>query len=141
VPEIGHLLSLVDLVLAVCFVAAAGALTLLVADPPLREAFAVHFEAVDLGALAPRVALHTGRQVELGNSAHHILVLHVATLLINEQIEEIFRVEAGLAVSLELTFGYEFDGVGGVRGGSGPEPGNLTIHRGYFCTIMIQNQK
>jgi hypothetical protein len=52
VPEISQLLGLVYMQLAIFLVAAIEALAFLVADPSLREAFAVHLQAVDLCAFA-----------------------------------------------------------------------------------------
>jgi hypothetical protein len=52
VSEVGQLLGLVDLELAVFVVAAIVALALLIAEAAFGEALAVHLQAVDFGALA-----------------------------------------------------------------------------------------
>jgi hypothetical protein len=64
-PKIGHLLRLVDLKLTVRFVAAADALTPLIAKSSLREALAIHLQAVDLCALAALVVLVAGGEIQL----------------------------------------------------------------------------
>lgn len=81
--EIGHLLRLVDLELAVRLVAAADALTPLIAEPSLREALAVHLQAVDLGALAAWVVLVAGGEIQLRNSAHYALLVGPAVVFVD----------------------------------------------------------
>ena len=52
VSEVGNLSGFVDLQFCSHLVAAAGTLAAVSTDPPFGEALAVHFEAVNFGALA-----------------------------------------------------------------------------------------
>ena len=63
VAVIGHLLRLVDVKVMAGGVTAASAFAALIANTSLSEALTVHFQAVDLGALAPRCLLLPWRQV------------------------------------------------------------------------------
>ena len=112
-PEVGHLLRLVDLEVAFRFVAAAGALASLVAEPALGEALAVHLEAVDFGALAARVALAARGEVEFVDGAAHVL-RRAAVVLVDEHVEEV-AMDAGAGVLLDFVVGDEMQRAG--RGG------------------------
>lgn len=88
VSEVGHLLRLVDLELAVGLVAAADAQTFLVAEPSLGETFTVHLEAVDLGTLAAGMGLLPWGKVESADGAEDVVVLWELGF-IDEQVEQI----------------------------------------------------
>lgn len=103
--EVGHLLGLVDLEVAFRFVAAAGALASLVAEPALGEALAVHLETVDFGALAARVVLATRREVEFVDGSTHVL-RRAAVVLLDEHVEEV-AMHAGACVLLDFVVGDE----------------------------------
>ena len=61
--------------LAVLLVATIVALASLIAEPPFREALAVHFEAVDLGALAALRRVLAGGEVHMRNGAQYMLII------------------------------------------------------------------
>lgn len=65
-------------VVVITGVSAAHADAVLVAEPPFRKALAVQFQAVNLGALAARVGLLPGGQVQLRYEVYSV----VATLLV-----------------------------------------------------------
>lgn len=116
VPEVRQLLRLVDLQPALGFVAAGVAVAALSADPPLREALAVHFQAVDFGALTSRLALPR-REVELGNRPQHLCPLSRPLLFLDQQVEQIPGICQVESILLDLLISYEFHGARG-RGGA-----------------------
>lgn len=65
VSEVRHLLSLVNLVLALRFVATARTFASLITNFSLGKALAIHLQAVDFGAFAARLALKPWREIEL----------------------------------------------------------------------------
>lgn len=88
VSEVGHLLRLVDLELAVGLVAATHAQTLLVAEPSLGEALTVHLETVDLGALAAGMGQLPRREIEGGDGSQDVVVLGKLGF-VDQQVEQV----------------------------------------------------
>jgi hypothetical protein len=118
VPIVGHLLRLVDVELAAILVAAGIAVALLIAESALREALAVHLEAINFGALATRVVLAAGRQVQLRDSAQNILVVLPGEVLLQQFVEKISAGVFQKYLGLHNGIGDEFEGSRGRRGTS-----------------------
>lgn len=111
--KVGHLLGFVDLEVAFWFVAAAGALASLVAEPALGEALAVHLETVDFGALAAWVILAARGKVEFIDGTDDV-VRRAAVVLVDEHVKEV-AMGARVGVLLYFVVGDEMERAG--RGG------------------------
>lgn len=109
VPEVGQLLGLVDLKFAVFPVAAIVALTFFIANSSLGKALAIHFKAVNFGALTALVGGLARRQVHGGNGAQNIFVRGFAALF-DELIEQILLESHHALVPFDFLFGDEFEG-------------------------------
>jgi hypothetical protein len=120
-PKVCQLLSLVDLQPALLLVAAVVALASLVAEPPLGEALAVHFETVYFGALATGMGVLARREVHVRNGAQDVLVIGKLVGLLDELVEEILMGAESVGPLLELLFGDEFEGARGRGGVLGPD--------------------
>ena len=89
VPEVGNLLGFVYMELAVLLVATIVALASLIAEPPFGEALAVHFEAVDLGALAALRRVLAGGEVHMRNGAQYMLIIWKFRVVLDQKVEEV----------------------------------------------------
>lgn len=122
VPEVGHLPRPEYLRVEAMLVAATGAVAAGGAVPPLREALAVHFEAVYFGALAALVGLLAGGEVHAGDRVHDGGVVEHGTrwILVDQLLEEVFGGEPAGEEALHFVLVDEPDGAGGGRASSGP---------------------
>lgn len=109
VPEVGQLLSFVDVKPAFFLVATIVALASLIADPTLGEALTVHLQAVYFGALAARVRVLSRREVHVRNGAEDVLIIGKFVGLFDELVEKILIRAKLICPLFELLLRDEFE--------------------------------